>query len=63
MNLESEKMKVNEIQNGIRALRGSGARFLLIVEGPEGVELFTNEPADRIEMLGLLEVARIGCQS
>jgi hypothetical protein len=56
-------MKVNEIQNGIRALRGSGARFLLIVEGPEGVELFTNEPADRIEMLGLLEVARIGCQS
>ena len=56
-------MKVNEIQNGIRALRGSEARFLLIVEGPEGVELFTNEPADRIEMLGLLEVARIGCRS
>jgi len=56
-------MNVKQIQEGIRALRGSEARFMVIVEGPEGVELFTHEPADRIEMLGLLEVARIGCQS
>lgn len=62
MNLVNE-MNVNKVQNGIVALRESGSRFLLIVEGPEGIELFTKEPADRIEMLGLLEVARIGCQS
>lgn len=62
MNLVN-KMNVEKAQEGVIALREAGARFLLIVEGPDGVELFTPEPADRIEILGLLEVARIGCQS
>ena len=62
MNLVNE-MKVKKAQEGVVALREAGTRFLLIVEGPDGVELFTREPADRIEILGLLEVARLGCQS
>ena len=62
MNLVN-KMKIEKAKEGVLAMREAGVRFLLIVEGPEGVELFTHEPADRIEMLGLLEVARIGCQS
>ena len=62
MNLVN-KMKIDKAKEGVIAMREAGVRFLLIVEGPEGVELFTREPADRIEMLGLLEVARIGCQS
>jgi len=62
MNLVNE-MNVEKAQEGVVALRKAGTRFLLIVEGPDGVELFTREPADRIEILGLLEVARLGCQS
>jgi hypothetical protein len=62
MNLVNE-MDVAKAQEGVVALREAGVRFLLIVEGPTGVELFTREPADRIEMLGLLEVAKLGCQS
>jgi hypothetical protein len=56
-------MDIEKAQEGIIALREAGVRFLLIVEGPDGVELFTREPADRVEILGLLEVAKIGCRT
>ncbi len=63
MSSESDWMNIEKAQEGIIALREAGVRFLLIVEGPDGVELFTKEPADRVEMLGLLEVAKIGCRT